>query len=264
MKLMPEAPIAGGAMTKISGKMVLLPQEGFRRARATSHPLAFFVFQIIECKDAPAGRLYRIMRYNITMPEKFKDKYQIRSARLENYDYSQNGMYFVTICTKNREEYFGEIVNGKMDLNNIGKIVYKELLQTSKIRSNINLDQWVIMPNHLHVIIEIINISNGVETPRRGVSTISENKSKCGGFNKNWKPNSLGSIINQFKSVCTKRIWKSGSYTFAWQSRFYDRVIRNEIELNKIREYIQNNPAEWEQDRNLPAGEAGNPENLWI
>jgi putative transposase len=197
--------------------------------------------------------------------KKFKNKYAIKSARLEGYDYSQNGLYFVTICTKDREHFFGEVVDGKMVLNDVGKIIEDELLKTPIIRSNVILDTQVIMPNHLHVIVEIINQPNGVETrgvetPRRGVSTnpiTPQNKPKRGGYNPQWKPNSLGSIMNQLKSVCTKRIWKLNSRTFAWQSRFYDHIIQNEIELNQIREYITANPKMWERDRN-------NVENLWM
>ena len=201
------------------------------------------------------------------LSEKFRNKYKIKSARLTGYDYSQNGMYFVTICTKDREEFFGEIKNNSVVLNNIGKIVQEELLNTPIIRSNVILDDWVIMPNHLHFIIEIRNVETprqgvetprqGVETPRRGVSTIRDDKNKNGGYNPEWKPNSLGSTINQFKSVCTKRIRKSCSHMFFWQSRFYDHIIRNEKSLNKIKEYIENNPKMWEHDRN-------NAENVFM
>ena len=85
------------------------------------------------------------------------------------------------------------------------------------------------------------------KTPQRGVST-----KKRGGYNPNWKPNSLGSIINQFKSACTKRIWKLESITFSWQPKFYDHIIRNDESLNKIREYIITYPQMWERDRNMP------------
>lgn len=159
------------------------------------------------------------------MSDKFKNKYKINSARLKEYDYAQPGMYFVTICTNDRKEFFGEIINGEMKLNEMGEIVKEEWLQTAIIRPNIFLDEWVIMPNHIHGIIEIKN----VETPRWGVS--------------------LGSIINQIKSICTKKIWKSGYVDFAWQSRFYDHIIRNDESLNKIREYIRINPQRWEEDR---------------
>ncbi|MFA6394141.1 MAG: transposase [Patescibacteria group bacterium] len=192
---------------------------------------------------------------------KYKNKYTIKSARLEGYDYSQNGVYFITICAKDREHYFGEVENGKIILNDIGKIVQEELSRTPIIRQNVILDEQIIMPNHLHAILEILcKIKSSVETPRRGVSTVMvavDDKLKRGGYNPQWKPNSLGSIINQIKSVCTKKIWKSKYPNFAWQSRFYDHIIRNETELNKIREYIINNPKMWERDRN-------NVENIWM
>ena len=207
--------------------------------------------------------------HEIEENKKFKNKYKTQSNRLQSYNYSGNGMYFVTICTAYREYFFGEVVGGKMVLNGVGEIVKEELLKTSVIRQNIILDSQIIMPNHLHAIIEIINQPYGteanrivevggpttsVETPRRGVSTGAQKGTYSfagGGFNPNWKPNSLGSVINQLKSVCTKKIRrKFNPITFAWQSRFYDRIIRDENELNRIREYIQNNPAEWERDRN--------------
>lgn len=187
---------------------------------------------------------------------KYKNKYTVASSRLVGYDYSQNGMYFVTICTKDKEEFFGRIENGEMVFSEIGKIVREELLKTPIIRANVKLDEWIIMPNHIHVIIEIVNsVVTIVETPRRGVSTgnaKSQNKNKRGGYNYNWKPNSLSSIINQFKSVCTKKIWKMECVTFSWQPRFHDHIIRNDISLNKIREYIQTNPQTWARDRNNP------------
>lgn len=80
-------------------------------------------------------------------------------------------MYFITICTKNKEEYLGKIESGKVILNDIGKIIQEELLKTPVIRNNVKLDEWIIMPNHLHLIIEIVNSLVPVETPRRGVST---------------------------------------------------------------------------------------------
>jgi putative transposase len=198
--------------------------------------------------------------------EKFKNKYTIKSSRLEGYDYSQAGLYFITICIKDRKELFGKVMDGEMILNDMGKIVMKEWLQTAVLRPNIFLDEWVIMPNHLHGIIEIIQQLSGIETPLNKEMFVQETAQKketpqrgvsTGGYNPRWKSNSLGSTINQFKSACTKKIWKSGVRTFAWQSRFYDHIIRNDDSLNKIRGYIQTNPERWQRDRN-------NPENIFM
>ncbi|MCX7840424.1 MAG: hypothetical protein N2559_13375, partial [Anaerolineae bacterium] len=95
-----------------------------------------------------------------------------------------------------------------------------------------------------------------VETPCRGVSTTTTTTTTMAA-SAAWKSNSLGAIIGQFKSVCTKRIWRAGYRDFAWQARFYDHIIRNERALNRIRAYIANNPARWELDRN-------NLENVWM
>ncbi len=187
------------------------------------------------------------------MQSKFKNKYKIKSARLSGYDYSQNGMYFVTICTKNREEFFGQIENGEMILSDMGKIVRDELLQTPKIRPNVKLDEWVIMPNHVHAIIEICTDAQRRDALQCVSTGVLEYKNKFGP-----QANNLASIIRGFKGVVTNKIHQMpNSNSFAWQSRFYDHIIRNEISLNKIREYIRTNPQMWERDRN-------NVENLWI
>ncbi|MDD3120053.1 MAG: transposase, partial [Candidatus Gracilibacteria bacterium] len=89
--------------------------------------------------------------------EKFKNKFRIQSNRLSNFDYSSSGAYFVTICANNRENVFGEIVNGEIILNDIGQIVEEEILATEKIRKNVIIDEFVIMPNHVHVIIFLNN-----------------------------------------------------------------------------------------------------------
>ena len=167
---------------------------------------------------------------------KFKSRYRIEPARLPSWDYASPGLYFVTICTKNNEEFFGEIVSEEMFLSDAGRIVSEEWMNTEIIRSNIRLDEWIVMPNHIHGIIVIMERMKRVETPRRGVFT-------------KWKPGTLGAIINQFKSISTKRIRCSETTAFAWQPRFYDHIIRNEKSLSRIRTYIQNNPMKWEHDR---------------
>jgi REP element-mobilizing transposase RayT len=196
----------------------------------------------------------------------FLDRYRVEFARLKGWDYSSDGYYFVTICTGNRQHYFGEITGGKMGLSEIGEIIKCEWQKTGIIRKNVKLDEFVVMPNHLHGILVIEAM--GVETPRRGVSTnethpptnethpptnethppVNDTRKPifCGN---NWKPNTLGSIINQFKSVSTKRIRSIGYKHFEWQSRYYDHVIRNQQSLDRIRKYIINNPVNWQDDR---------------
>jgi REP element-mobilizing transposase RayT len=182
---------------------------------------------------------------SIENTEKFKNRYRIKSARLSGYDYSQNGSYFVTICTKNREHFFGEIKNGKMNLSEMGEIISEEWENTEKIRKNVELGAWVIMPNHFHGILIIQNDDKTVETPRRGVST--DKLQRNPNHKPEWKPGCLGAIINQFKSVCTKKI-RTFYPLFGWQTRFHDHIIRSEKELNRISEYIMYNPEKWEDD----------------
>lgn len=189
---------------------------------------------------------------NKTMPEKYKNKYTIKSARLECYDYSQNGMYFITICTKNREENFGKIENGKMILSEIGKIAEQFYQEIPNHFPFVVLDQHVIMPNHAHMVLEINwETQSGVETQNFASLHNVAYKNKFGPQSKN-----LASIIRGYK-VGVKKYATMNGIDFAWQPRFYDHIIRNEISLNKIREYIQTNPEMWERDRN-------NVENIWM
>jgi putative transposase len=172
----------------------------------------------------------------------YKSKYRIESSRLKDWDYSTPWWYYVTISTKNFRNWFGEIRNGKVILNDIGKIVEEEWLKTKEIRANVDLDYYVIMPNHFHGNLIILD----VETSRWDVSQIKGTDQRS--VSTQLKPNSLGSIIGQFKSICTKRIHKMGFDQFGWQPRFYDHIIRNESDLRRIRNYIQSNPMNWELD----------------
>jgi REP element-mobilizing transposase RayT len=196
--------------------------------------------------------------------EKFQEKYLAKSHRLQNWDYSWNGYYFVTICTKDRENFFGKIEKEKMSLNHIGEMVEKFWLEIPKHFENVSLDEFVIMPNHIHGIIIIDNLvstgnanpvetqqHNHVETQQCCVSTGNTKKSNT--FYK-LKPKSLPVIIRSYKSICTKTInHVQNEIFFAWQPRFYDHVIRNENSLNRIREYIIHNPLKWDLDKNNKA-----------
>jgi REP element-mobilizing transposase RayT len=177
------------------------------------------------CRDVPPERL------NLT-------------PRCQSWDYASNGYYFVTICTHNRQHFLGDVVKDKMQLSAVGEIVAEEWQKTAQLRSYIELDEWIVMPNHLHGIIIINNqpLQPVIDTFQRNLSTRMV-KSRL-------KTKSLGSIIGQIKSVCTKRIWEAGFDDFDWQDRFYDHIIQNEESLYNIREYIINNPVKWELDKN--------------
>lgn len=158
-----------------------------------------------------------------------------RSIRLKEYDYSQNGAYYVTICTQDKKCVLSNIVNEKTILTNYGKIVEEEWLKTKSIRPYVDLDYYVIMPDHFH---GIIYINKSVGATRRVATT------------QTLPPNSLGSIIGQFKSIATKRIRKLGYVNFKWQRNYYEHIIRNDDDLNRIREYITNNPLKWGMNEN--------------
>ena len=158
-----------------------------------------------------------------------------QSMRLKDYDYSQDGYYFVTICVKNKTEYFGEIINGKMILNEYGEIAKKQWLWLAEQYDYVKLDEWIIMLNHLH---GILIIENDSDQQMRKIKPLSE-------------------LIGAFKTTSSNLIHQNGLSEFQWQRNYYDRIIRNEKELAKIRKYIFENPLKWELDRN-------NPENLFM
>jgi putative transposase len=160
-----------------------------------------------------------------------------KSIRLKGYDYTTENLYFITICTNKRKNLFGKIKRGKIVLNSHGMIASNEWLKTEEIRKNISLDYYIIMPNHIH---GIISINNG---HAQRVPTFEQ-------FGKSEK-NSISTIIRSYKSSVTRQIKESGKTLNkpVWQSRFYDRIIRNEKELNRIRMYIINNPMKWQYDR---------------
>ncbi len=163
----------------------------------------------------------------------YRNKYRIESTRLKDWDYSRDGYYFVTICTQDKKCLFGDVIDEKMRLSAIGEIVADEWQKTPQIRNNVSLDTWIIMPNHLHGIVVINNNDSPVKSNNNTFVT---------------RKNNLSSVIRGFKSATTKRI-RRVRCDFSWQSRFYDHIIRNEKSLNKIREYMINNPLKWEIDK---------------
>lgn len=182
--------------------------------------------------------------------EKFKNKYRVDSSRLIGYDYSQDGMYFITICTEGKNDYFGEIRNEKIVLNEMGAMADKFWQEIPTHFPFAEIDVYQIMPNHLHGIIVIDwELSGGKNTlkPKNITTTYNGQYQKFSDISP--KFGSLSTIIRSYKSVVTKNS-KLITNGFVWQSRFHDHIIRNEHELFRIREYIVNNPAKWESDQN--------------
>jgi len=201
----------------------------------------------------------------------FKNKYRIESNRCPNWDYSSPGYYFITICTKNRECILGKINKFQVILSEIGKIVEEEWLKSFEIRKELECDLYVIMPNHIHAIVGIIEqtpaindeidvIKNNnhdncivVETNGHDNSVETNGRSSLPPYQTKpfiRKPRSISSFIAGFKSATTKRIneLKNTPGEPVWQSNYYDHIIRNEKELKQIREYIIKNPFYWEDD----------------
>lgn len=184
----------------------------------------------------------------------FKDKKQYR---YKGYDYSQEGLYFVTICTVNRDLFFGNIFKGEMRLSEIGAIAEKYWREIPKHFPFVSLDEFVIMPNHVHGIIEINNAGDNVFSSSmrtNGTQNLvflreREYQNKFGPQSKN-----LSSIIRGFK-IGVKKFCTINNILFDWQPRFHDRIIRDEKEYNNVLQYIFDNPMKWELDRN-------NQENL--
>ena len=175
----------------------------------------------------------------------FKKKYRIPSTRLKGWDYSKDGYYFVTICIKNKSCLLGCVKNGEIILSDIGNIVNQCWLEIPLHFSFVQLDEFIIMPNHIHGIIVIDKSDNNVET-QNVASLQSWNINKFGP-----QSNNLASIIRGFK-VGVKKWTTRNNLDFNWQSRYYERIIRDENELMKIRNYIRNNPMDWLEDEENP------------
>ena len=160
---------------------------------------------------------------------------QKKLQRLKNYDYTQNGVYFVTICTQNWLHLFGKFENKILTLNDAGKMVFEKLIETPKFYPDIAVDKFVLMPNHLHAILMIHH--NGTAQGPFPTMTLSD-------------------YIHRFKTLTTKLYIdgvKNESYLpfdkKVWQKSYHDHIIRNETEYQKIWEYIHTNPLKWELDK---------------
>jgi REP element-mobilizing transposase RayT len=172
------------------------------------------------------------------------DKHRRRSIRLKGYDYSQPGAYFVTICAHNREMLFGDIIDNAMIMNEYGEMVEYTWYDLHNHNHNIKLDDFVIMPNHVHGVI----IINGIGPDAVGAG------SKPAPTTMNHKQHGLSEIIRQFKTFSARHINKirQSPGIHVWQRNYYEHIVRDENELNRIRKYIIENPLNWDMDNENP------------
>ena len=192
------------------------------------------------------------------MNKKYLNKYRIPSARLQTWDYANDGTYFITICTMDRRHFFGQVKNGKMILTNAGVIADIVWLEIKHHNINIELGEFIVMPNHIHgiLILDGNNAGDDVQTrhalslapPHNPHPTPDIPKSPGQSRFQNQGKNSISSIIGGYKSAVTKHCNRLG-IEFGWQTRFYDHIIRDGRAFENISNYIVNNPEKWDIDK---------------
>ncbi|MFD1603222.1 transposase [Flavobacterium artemisiae] len=190
---------------------------------------------------------------------KFQNKYRISSIRAQWWDYGWNGAYFITICTQDRKHYFGEIHNGKMILSEAGIIADILWHQIPMHHKNIELGDFVVMPNHIHGIliidkqlnnIDLDNVNNTNILNDANIVQTGHALSQQPGSQRyqNIGKNTISSVVGSYKSAVTKHANRLG-YPHQWQKLFYDNIIRSNNDYQKISDYIVSNPENWEKDK---------------
>ena len=169
-----------------------------------------------------------------------------RSIRLQRYDYSCAGAYFVTICTQNRECLFGEMVDEAMRLNAAGKVVEECWQGIPTHFPHVELDEFVVMPNHVHGILVIGDPVIAAEERAKNFSPLRKRPAGTA--------RTIGSIVRGFKIGVTKWMRQAHPIHEVWQRNYWEHIIRDEAELEQTREYIRNNPVRWELDQLHPDG----------
>lgn len=187
---------------------------------------------------------------------KFQNKYRISSIRAQWWDYGWNGAYFITICTQDREHYFGKIQKNKMVLSEVGIIADILWHQIPIHHKNVELGDFVVMPNHIHGILiidkQLNNIDNVNNTDNANIVETGHALSlpqKPGSQRfQNIGKNTISSIVGSYKSAVTKHANRL-EYPHQWQKLFYDNIIRNNNDYQKISDYIVSNPENWAKDK---------------
>ncbi len=172
-----------------------------------------------------------------------------KHIRLRNFDYSSQAWYFITICTKNRKHSFGEIEDKQMLLSAIGEQAELYWNEIPEHFPHIELGEFIIMPNHIHGIIGIVDSPQSAAVRTRHV--VSQRVSQPNNTNQFGKTiaGSVSAIIGQFKSTLTRWSRKNDYDDFAWQGRFHDHIIRTDSAFERISDYIKNNPTNWGKDK---------------
>ena len=182
---------------------------------------------------------------------KFTDRFRIETTRLRDWDYSASGWYFVTMCTRNQVPYFGEVLKDKVDLSSPGVIASLLWLEIPEHHAGVELDEFIIMPNHVHGV--IILLGNKGDSQRDPVETLHAASVQLPIDQKmadiSPRKGSLPVVVRSYKSAVTRWARQNGYEDFAWQARYYDHIIRSQEALRKIRTYIQENPLKWALDR---------------
>ena len=185
----------------------------------------------------------------------YRNKYNRESYRLKNWDYRNPGIYFITICTKDRIHHFGDCTNGQMIWNAYGKIATNFWKEIPMHFQHVKLDEFIIMPNHVHGILILGDMGYRDDADCFIVGPLHCNGPTIKPFKNNKmsaispKSGSVSTIIRSYKSVCTKHIrLLNPRINFQWQSRFYDRILWNQKEVEIVRKYILNNPRNCDKD----------------
>ena len=196
-----------------------------------------------------------------------KKKDHRRSIRLKGYDYAQPGAYFVTIVTQDRACLFGAVADGEVQLNNAGQIAKAAWDELPARFPSVRLDAFIVMPNHVHGIIMVgaqfiapqktppTNVGAQFIVPPDGFGATNPGVM-------NHAP-TLGEMVRAYKAASTRLIRQAGTTDFAWQRNYYEHVVRDEESLNRIRQYVLDNPARWAFDHENPAAKTPEPEDAW-
>jgi putative transposase len=175
----------------------------------------------------------------------FRNRYRVESARLADWDDSRCGWYFVTVCTKDKKCLLGQVSDGRVVLSQGGLIAEDELRSIPGHYSNVMIDRFVIMPNHVHTIVVIEGEHQySPDETRQAASLRPAHKPLA---------KSLAAIVGSYKSGVSRRCRLCGIADFAWQSRFHDHILRSNAAVNAVRDYIDKNPENWHEDTDYPA-----------